>query len=108
VAYAAYLYKIEIHGMVVMSNHWHVVLTDPHGRIPEFAGWVHKNVAKGVNAGLGRWENMWSSEQTSYVRIKDRNDMVDKLLYVLLNPVESKLVKQSKPNIPHPGSCFIQ
>jgi REP-associated tyrosine transposase len=96
VAYASYLYKMEIHGLVVMSNHWHVVLTDPHGRIPEFAGWVHKNVAKGVNAGIGRWENVWSSEQTSYVRIVDTNDMVDKLLYVLLNPVESRLVKQSK------------
>jgi REP-associated tyrosine transposase len=44
--------------MVVMSNHWHVALTDPHGRIPEFAGWVHKNVAKCVNAGIGRWENV--------------------------------------------------
>ena len=29
-------YGIELHEFVVMSNHYHLVFTDPHGNRPEF------------------------------------------------------------------------
>lgn len=37
-----------------MSNHWQVVVTDPDRRVAEFYAWVHKYVAKAVNASYGR------------------------------------------------------
>ena len=42
VALAAERHGIEVHAMTVMSNHWHAVVTDPYGRIPEFSRDVHR------------------------------------------------------------------
>jgi len=95
-AYAAFKTGILIHAYCVMSNHWHVVVTDPQGRLPEFVEWVHKYVAKCLNLLWGRWENVWSSEKPSYVELVDPVDVLDKIIYVLLNPVSSHLVARSR------------
>jgi putative transposase len=95
-AYAALKTGILIHAYCVMSNHWHVVVTDPQGRLPEFVEWVHKYVAKCLNLLWGRCENVWSSEKPSYVELIDPIDILDKILYVLLNPVASHLVARSR------------
>lgn len=95
-AYAALKTGILIHAYCVMSNHWHVVLTDPQGRLPEFVEWVHKYVAKCLNMLWGRSENVWSSEKPSYVELVDSIDILDKIIYVLLNPVSSHLVARSR------------
>ena len=92
VAFAAERYGIEIHSMCVLSNHWHLVATDPAGMLPRFLQWVHEYVAKCVNASCGRWENMWSSEATSVVRLEADEDVIDKIVYCLANPVSAGLV----------------
>jgi len=38
-------------------------------------------VARSQNALRGRWENLWSSEQTCVVKLVDREAVLDKLLY---------------------------
>ena len=53
-------------------------------------------MAKAVNASLGRWENLFATEQPSAVRLEHPDDVIDKMLYTLLNPVESGLVKQAE------------
>jgi REP element-mobilizing transposase RayT len=37
-----------IHEYKVMSNHYHLVLTDVRGQLPEFMGWLNKYVAKAI------------------------------------------------------------
>ncbi|RMH42670.1 MAG: hypothetical protein D6689_07445, partial [Deltaproteobacteria bacterium] len=44
VAYAATITGVELHALCVLSNHWHAVLTDPEGRLPEFMHWAHKHI----------------------------------------------------------------
>jgi putative transposase len=92
-ALAAEKTGVLIHAVCVMSNHWHAVLSDPMGRIPEFMEHLHKYVAKCVNASLGRWENLWASEQPSLVRLVDDEDVLKRLVYTLTNPVEAFLVE---------------
>ena len=75
-----------------MSNHWHAVVSDPAGRLPEFTGWLHKYVAKCINTSLGRWENLWASEPPSYVRLESDEDVIEKIAYCLTNPVAAGLV----------------
>ncbi len=87
---------VLLHAVCVLSNHWHAVVTDPEGRLPEFMCYVNKYVAKAVNASLGRWENLFATEQPSAVRLERPDDVIDKMLYTLLNPVESCLVKQAE------------
>ena len=85
---------VVVHAFVVLSNHHHAVVTDPEGRLPEFLAYLHKYVSKCINASLGRWENLWASEQTSVVRLEDDEDIIDKMVYTLTNPVAAGLVKR--------------
>lgn len=84
-------------GMVVLftaaeSNHHHTGIFDPLGKYPDFIEHFHKLLAKCMNSLRGRWENFWSSEQTSVLRLVDPNDVLDKMVYALTNPVKDNLV----------------
>ena len=70
----------------------HAGIHDPFGCYPEFLRYLHEFVAKSQNALRGRFENFWSSEQTSVVRLVEPNDVLDKMLYALTNPVKDPLV----------------
>jgi putative transposase len=74
------------------SNHHHTGIHDPNGTYPEFTEHFHKLLAKCMNALRGRWENFWSSEQTSVLRLVDPSDVLDKMVYALTNPVKDNLV----------------
>ena len=93
-AYAMQKTGVVVHVAVVMSNHYHLVVTDPLGVLPVFVECLNKLVAKCMNARLGRWENFWASEQASYVRLLDDDAVVDKIAYALCNPVQAALVKK--------------
>ena len=95
VALAAERHGILVHAITCMSNHWHAVVTDPHGCIPEFSRDVHSLSARALNAHLGRWEALWSSQRLSLVELVDAPDVWDKLVYTLANPVEAGLVSRS-------------
>jgi len=68
------------------------VIYDRVGRYPEFLEHFHKLLARSQNALRGRWENLWSSEQTCVVRLVDRQAVIDKLVYTATNPVADHLV----------------
>jgi hypothetical protein len=75
-----------------MSNHYHLVATDPLARLPEFCAWLHEFVAKALNVHLGRRENFWATEPTSFVRLLTPEDVLAKVTYTLANPVAAGLV----------------
>jgi hypothetical protein len=52
-------------------------------------------IPRSSNTLRGRWENFWSSEQTSVVRLVDPNDVIDKMTYALSNPVKDNLVDKA-------------
>jgi REP element-mobilizing transposase RayT len=93
-AYAAKKTGIQLHAFIVMSNHWHGIATDPEGRLPEFMEILHKLVAKCINGHLGRSENVWSVERYSAIPLPSIDEVVDKIAYVLANPVSAFLVKR--------------
>lgn len=93
-AEAAQRYGIRVVLPVAMSNHHHTVVYDPEGRIIEFTEHFHKMLAKALNAHRGRWENLWSSEPPCLVQLVEEQDVLDKLVYVALNPVKAGLVER--------------
>ena len=93
-AESAARFGIDVLGTCVEDNHHHTVIFDRHGRIVEFYEHLHKFVAKIQNAWRGRWENLWSSEPPSLVRLVDAADVIDKLVYALTNPVKDGLVER--------------
>jgi len=96
-ALAQHATGVQIHAVCVLSNHYHLVATDPKALLPRFVYILNKFVAKCMNAHYGRWENLWAAgTQASYVRLGDDEAMVDKLAYTVTNPVEAGLVSGSK------------
>jgi putative transposase len=93
---AAQRAEIDVVAFLAMSNHWHGVVVDRTGRLPEFLECFHKLLAKHQNALRGRWENFWASEQTSVVELVDPADVLDKLIYTLTNPVADHLVSRAR------------
>lgn len=104
-AVAAERFGIELLFSVAMSNHHHTGILDTEGRYPEFLEYFHKLFAKCQNTLLGRWENFWSNEQTSMVRLADSGAILDKLIYVVTNPVKEGLVATARE---WPGSSSLQ
>jgi len=91
-AEAAQRFGIDVLLPCALSNHHHTIVFDRHGTVCQFVEHFHKLFAKAQNAHRGRWENLWSSEQVCLVRLVDRADVLDKLVYVATNPVKHGLV----------------
>ena len=87
-------YGMLVHAYVVLSNHWHCVLTDPLGQLPEFQRDLGSAVARALNAALGRWESFWAPGSYSAVALQTPADVLDKMVYVLANPVAAGLVRR--------------
>jgi putative transposase len=94
-AVAAETFGIRVLFTVAMSNQHHTGIYDPDGCYPAFIEHFHKLFAKCQNALRGRWENFWSCEQTSVVRLVDPNDVIDKMTYALSNPAKDNLVDKA-------------
>jgi putative transposase len=91
-AVACERHGILLHGFVCMSNHYHLVITDCDGRLPEFQQYLNSLLARAVNSARGRWEAFWSRESYNAVELLEPDDVLDKLAYTLLNPVWAGLV----------------
>jgi len=89
---AALRCEIDVLLPCAMSNHYHAVIYDRAGRYPEFIEHFHKLLARSQNALRGRWENLWSAEQSCVVKLVDREAVIDKLVYTAANPVQDHLV----------------
>ena len=58
-------YGIQIHAYVVMSNHYHLVVTDTEGRLPDFERDLNSLLARAVNRHWARWEAFWIASRTA-------------------------------------------
>jgi putative transposase len=89
---AAVRAKVEVTFSVAMSNHHHTGIHDPDGNFPIFTEHFHGLLARCQNAYLGRFENFWSSEPTSVVRLVEPDDILSKMTYAFTNPAAADLV----------------
>lgn len=95
-AVAARRFNVQVHAFCVLSNHFHVIVTDPDACLPAFGQYLDSLVARAVNASLGRWESFWAPSSFSAVALASPADILDKTTYVLANPVAAELVARGK------------
>jgi putative transposase len=93
---AARRFGVRVHAYCVLSNHFHLVVTDPQARLPAFEQYLAALVARAVNASLGRWESVWAPSSYSAVALASPDDIVAKCAYVLANPVAAGLVRHGR------------
>jgi len=91
---AAERFGIRLHAFCVLSNHFHLVLTDPNARLPEFHCYLDSLAARAINCSLGRWESLWDPDSFSAVRLETSAAVLEKMVYVLANPVAAGLVRR--------------
>jgi len=92
-AVAAAEHQMEVHSLVVMSNHYHANVRDVLGRYPRFLRYFHSLVARCINCHRGRWESLWvTSEQPGALHLADADATLSKMVYGLANPVKDHLV----------------
>ncbi len=94
-ALGAKRHGMEIHAVCVMSNHYHVVLTDKHAVLPLFMGWLNSQLAKGIKR-LRRWDEVVWEPNVPYsaVELHGPAEILDKVAYTILNPVSAGLVNR--------------
>jgi hypothetical protein len=89
-------YGVQVHGYCVLSNHYHLVLTDALGRLPDFQRDLDSLLARATNCALGRWDGFWERESYSAVELVTPAAVHEKLVYLLANPVAAGLVRHAR------------
>lgn len=91
-AVAVERFQILVHAYCFLSNHFHLVVTDPKGSLPRFEQYLDAFVARACNALIGRSEAFWSPGSYNAVTLVELGDVFDKMAYTLANPVAAGLV----------------
>lgn len=95
-AIAAQRHGILVHAVVLMSTHEHLVVTDPRGRLPMFTRELHRMFALGVKVHR-KWEGaVWDHERPSVVDLRTTDAIIEKMAYVMSNPVAAGLVRTAR------------
>jgi REP element-mobilizing transposase RayT len=95
-AVGAQRYRIYVHAYCVMSNHYHLVVTDPDANLPAFLQFLDGLTGRAINALWGRGEAFWGPASYSAVSLVSPRDVVDKAAYALANPVTAGLVRSGR------------
>ena len=89
---------VQIHSFCFMSNHLHMVMTDPDGLTgPKFMCEMDSFIAQLINKKLDQDGPIWNSAQRpNWCALTDENACWDKMVYTLVNPVKAGLVESNR------------
>ena len=95
-AVCAERFGILVHAAVLMSTHEHLIITDVLGNLPRFLERFHRLVALATKV-LRKWDGpVWDPGKTSIVRLESEQAIIEKIAYVLANPVAAGLVHRAE------------
>lgn len=93
---AANDYEQRAHVACCMSNHTHLMLTDQIGGRSKFMQQLFSNSARKRNLQLNRRENLWASGQPGDMVVLDLEAIIERVLYVCLQPVAAGCVERAE------------
>ncbi len=85
-------YRCKIHSFVLMSNHYHLLISAPDGNIDRAMQYLQRETARTANAKTGR-QNHFFGTRYRWSVIRTENYYWNAMKYVLRNPVRSGLVE---------------
>lgn len=88
-------YAVKLHSFVWMSNHYHVVLTDIEGELPDFVRDLNSMISRALNANRGRRGANFEREGYNLVVAADREAVLRHCAYTEANPCSAHLVEHA-------------
>ena len=92
-AHAILTTGVLIHEFMVMSNHYHVVLSDPECALPKFEQILNSFSARALNRHHGLTGTFWERESFTAPELDSDESLVDRCVYALTNPCSANLVE---------------
>jgi REP element-mobilizing transposase RayT len=86
---------IELYAFVFLSNHFHLLLRDTKGKLPELMWYFQLNLAKAVNRQLDRHGHFFSREYDAAPVLTD-DDFENRYAYVVTNAVKAGLLARAR------------
>lgn len=95
-AESARCHGIQIYAVVVMSNHYHLVVRDARGVLPAFTHQLNSTTGHAFNVVRARRENFWSTRRSKSTYLVELEDIIGMVVYTLVNPVKAGLVERAR------------
>ncbi|MCA9580336.1 MAG: transposase [Myxococcales bacterium] len=95
-AVVAAKHNITTHAACLMSNHLHLVVTDNCGVLPLFLRDLHRSIANATKVLRGMDGSVFDSREPNVTELVTPAAVIEKVAYVLNNPVEAGAVKFNK------------
>ncbi len=92
---AAKKHKVEVFTFVFMGNHYHLVVRAPLLNLDVFMQQFQGQLARRINRHRGRHGTFFGGRYT-YAPILDQEQLAQKVVYTLLNPVAAGLVEHPR------------
>ena len=96
---AAERHDVLVHAVSAQANHFHAVVTDTRGELSDFMHWFDRHVALCLMERYEKThshvqlEGIWSKQPFSATFLVNEEAILDKLVYVLTNPVNDGQVR---------------
>lgn len=84
---------VHLHAVCVMSNHIHLIVRDRRGELASWASFFLGNLARAVNR-IRRRSGTFFERRYSAEPILDDDAMIDRIVYVVTNPVKAGLCRR--------------
>lgn len=92
---------IIVYGVVLMSNHYHLLGLDVRGNLPDFVRDLNSIFARALNVHHGRDDKIWSGDGYHLVRPVNPQDVMHRMVYLAANPAAAGLVNRAED---YPGA----
>lgn len=89
---AARKYEMKIHAFCFMSNHYHIVATDPGQNLPGFLTYLNSQITRVMNIFCRRRGPLWETESCPKYRVLEKDQLLETIAYIISNPVRAGLV----------------
>jgi putative transposase len=86
-------FKLSIHAFVLMSNHFHLLVSAPEANISQAMEYFMREVSRQITKRAGRINQTWGGRHNKTL-IESFHDFQNAYKYVYRNPVEARLCKR--------------
>jgi hypothetical protein len=87
---------ILLYGVVLMSNHYHLLGLDVRGNLPDFVRDLNSIFARALNVHHGKDDKIWSGDGYHLVRPINPEDVMHRMVYLAANPAAAGLVNRAE------------